>query len=81
RAGAGTDAEATHRAALAKLTAVRVATSVCDRLPALLGRGALLHHPLLEKWRRDVGAFEFMEGTGHVQQQHVATGYLRSVAP
>jgi len=66
-----------YRAALSKLLAVRVARQVCGRLPRLLGRGVLLEHALLEKWCRDVAAFEFMEGTSDIQRLHVAASYLR----
>ncbi|WP_051450886.1 acyl-CoA dehydrogenase family protein [Actinospica robiniae] len=64
--------------ALAKLTAVRTARDHCRRLPRLLGRGAFLEHPLLEKWWRDSAAFEFMEGTSHIQRLHTAQGYLKA---
>jgi alkylation response protein AidB-like acyl-CoA dehydrogenase len=66
-----------YRAAVSKLLAVRVARHVCGRLPRLLGPGALLEHPLLEKWWRDVAAFEFMEGTSDIQRLQVAANYLR----
>lgn len=63
--------------ALAKVTATRLAIDVTSGLPARLGRGALLDHPLLEKWRRDAAGFEFMEGTTAMQLLHVADGALR----
>ena len=66
---------------MAKLAAVRIAKDACDRLPALLGRGALLDYPLLEKWRRDAMGFEFMEGTSHIQQLNVARHRIGSQAP
>jgi acyl-CoA dehydrogenase len=31
----------------------------------------------LEKWTRDVCAFEFMEGTSDIQRQHVTRAYLK----
>lgn len=37
-----------------------------------LGPGSLLEHPLLEKWCRDVCAFEFMDGTGNILRLHIA---------
>jgi alkylation response protein AidB-like acyl-CoA dehydrogenase len=46
-------------------------------LPRVLGPGALLEHPLLEKWRRDAMGMEFMEGTSDIQRLNVAQGYLR----
>ncbi|MBV9447420.1 MAG: acyl-CoA dehydrogenase [Streptosporangiaceae bacterium] len=66
-----------YLASIAKLEAVSLAVEVCGRLPALLGRGALLEHPLLEKWWRDCAAFEFMEGTSTIQRLNVAQGYLK----
>jgi acyl-CoA dehydrogenase len=63
--------------ALAKITATRLAAQVTTELPTLLGRGALLDHPLLEKWRRDAGGFELMEGTSAMQLLHVADGAMR----
>ncbi|GAA2368549.1 acyl-CoA dehydrogenase [Catellatospora methionotrophica] len=80
RAAAAVDADRrhTHPASLAKLAAVSLARTVTRRLPRLLGRGALLEHPLLEKWWRDVCAFEFMEGTSHIQRLHVAQHCLKN---
>ncbi|GHJ48861.1 acyl-CoA dehydrogenase [Catellatospora sp. TT07R-123] len=79
RAAAAVDADRqrTYPASIAKLAAVALARDVCRRLPRLLGRGALLEHPLLEKWWRDTAAFEFMEGTGNIQRLHVAQGRLK----
>jgi acyl-CoA dehydrogenase len=62
--------------ALAKIAATRLAADATAQLPARLGRGALLDHPLLEKWRRDAVGFEFMEGTSAMQLLHVADGAL-----
>ena len=47
-------------------------------LTPLLGRGALLDHPLLEKWRRDSAGFEVMEGTASIQKLNIAEGQLRA---
>ena len=68
-----------YQASTAKLVAVRQALELSARLPRLLGQGALLEHPLLEKWRRDCAAFEFMEGTSHIQSHHVAQGRRKAV--
>lgn len=65
-------------AATAKLVAVRLARRLSTRLPRLLGRGALIEHPLLEKWRRDCAAFEFMEGTSHIQTLHIAQRRIKA---
>lgn len=64
-------------ASLAKLTATGVALDVARTLPRLLGPAALVTHPLLEKWCRDVRAFEFMEGTSQIQRLHAAQGIVR----
>ncbi|WP_407939993.1 acyl-CoA dehydrogenase family protein [Micromonospora tarapacensis] len=45
-----------------------------------LGPAALVEHPLLEKWSRDVCAFEFMEGTSDIQRQHIVRSYLKGRA-
>ena len=58
-----------------KLGATRMAVAVAHWAGAALGPAGLLEHPLLEKWTRDVRAFEFMEGTGNVQRLHVARGH------
>jgi acyl-CoA dehydrogenase len=42
---------------------------------------ALVDIPLLEKWTRDVCAFEFMEGTSDIQRQHVTRAYLKGRRP
>ena len=68
-----------YQASTAKLVAVRHALKLSNQLPRLLGQGALMEHPLLEKWRRDCAAFEFMEGTSHVQSLHVAQGRRKAV--
>ncbi len=83
RAAAAVDADSGDGslASLAKLEAVALAQQACTRLPRLLGRGALLDHPLLEKWRRDCTAFEFMEGTSFIQRLNVTHGYLRTGLP
>lgn len=66
--------------ALCKLEAVRLVGDITRRLPALLGRGALLDHPLLEKWVRDAAALELMEGTSDIQRLRLAQDFARSGA-
>ncbi|UED82941.1 acyl-CoA dehydrogenase family protein [Streptomyces profundus] len=60
---------------IAKLTATRMAVETAHWAGAALGPAGLLDHPLLEKWTRDVRAFEFMEGTGTIQRLHIARGH------
>ena len=67
-----------HLSSLVKLEAVELAQLATHRLPTLLGRGALLDHPLLEKWRRDSAGFAVMEGTAAIQQLNIAEGQLRA---
>lgn len=43
----------------------------------LLGPGALLEDPWLNKLHRDARAIEFMEGTGHIQRLAVFQGVLK----
>jgi alkylation response protein AidB-like acyl-CoA dehydrogenase len=50
----------------------------CTLLAAdLLGPAALLEDPVLNKLYRDARAFEFMEGTGHIQRLAVFQGVLK----
>ena len=58
-----------------KLGATRMAVSVAHWAGAALGPAGLLEHPLLEKWTRDVRAFEFMDGTSNIQRLHIFRGY------
>jgi alkylation response protein AidB-like acyl-CoA dehydrogenase len=64
----------------AKLSATRTAVRTARWASAALGPGGLLEHPLLEKWVRDVHAFELMEGTGNIQRQQIARGYHAGAA-
>jgi alkylation response protein AidB-like acyl-CoA dehydrogenase len=51
---------------LAKLHTTNLAVEVTQWAETVLSPGALLAHPLLEKWCRDVCAFEFMDGTSNI---------------
>jgi alkylation response protein AidB-like acyl-CoA dehydrogenase len=55
-----------------KLHATDLAVRTLRWAEAALGPGSLLEHPLLEKWSRDVCAFEFMDGTGNILRLHIA---------
>jgi alkylation response protein AidB-like acyl-CoA dehydrogenase len=59
----------------AKLGATRMAVETGRWAANAFGPAGLLEHPLLEKWTRDVCAFEFMDGTSNIQRMHVARGY------
>jgi alkylation response protein AidB-like acyl-CoA dehydrogenase len=59
----------------AKLGATRMAVETARWAGAALGPSGLIEHPLVEKWGRDVCAFEFMDGTTNIQRLHVARGY------
>jgi alkylation response protein AidB-like acyl-CoA dehydrogenase len=69
------DPERGYLSSAAKLGAVRMAVETSHWAGAALGPAGLLEHPLVEKWSRDVTAFEFMEGTSNIQRLHVARGY------
>ena len=56
---------------VAKLHAVAVAVRTTRWAAEALGPGSLLEHPLLEKWCRDVQAFEFMDGTSNILRLHI----------
>jgi acyl-CoA dehydrogenase len=62
---------------VAKIAAVALARETSRWAVRSLSPAALVEHPLLEKWTRDVCAFEFMEGTSDIQRQHVAKAYLK----
>lgn len=66
-----------HPSSVAKIAAVALAREASRWAVRSLSPAALVEHPLLEKWTRDVCAFEFMEGTSDIQRQHVANAYLR----
>ena len=69
------DPDSSYLSCAAKLGATRMAVATARWASGALGPGGLIEHPLLEKWTRDVCAFEFMEGTGNIQRLHVAQGY------
>jgi alkylation response protein AidB-like acyl-CoA dehydrogenase len=57
---------------VAKLHTTDLAVRTTRWAAASLGPGSLLEHPLLEKWSRDVQAFEFMDGTSNILRLHTA---------
>jgi len=69
------DPERGYLSSAAKLGALRMAVETAQWAHGALGPAGMIEHPLLEKWTRDVYAFEFMEGTGNIQRLHVARGY------
>jgi len=60
------DPDGRRAPSLAKLHATNLAIEVTRWAETALAPGALLDHPLLEKWCRDVYAFEFMDGTSNI---------------
>lgn len=62
---------------LAKATATTLARQASRWALRSLPSDAIAEHPLLEKWSRDVCAFEFMEGTTDIQRLHVARSYRK----
>lgn len=61
----------------AKATATALAREASRWAVRSLNSDAIAEHPLLDKWARDVCAFEFMEGTTDIQRQHVARSYRK----
>ena len=66
--------------AIAKLHAANLAIKVSFWAESVLGPGALLEHPLLEKWGRDLRAFEFMDGTTNILRLAIASELPRGKA-
>lgn len=71
------DPDARRPPAAAKLHGTDLAVRTAHWAAGALGPGTLLEHPLLEKWCRDVRAFEFMDGTSNIQRLHI-TGDIAS---
>jgi alkylation response protein AidB-like acyl-CoA dehydrogenase len=65
------------RIAGVKTRAAELAESATLAAAELLGPDSLLRDPLLNKLYRDARAFEFMEGTGHIQRLAVFQGVLK----
>ncbi|MFF0725219.1 acyl-CoA dehydrogenase family protein [Streptomyces sp. NPDC004134] len=64
-------------ASAAKYRAAELALETAEYALGLLGPGARLDHPLLDKLHRDARAFEFMEGTGTMQRLNLALGHRK----
>ncbi|TCK22298.1 acyl-CoA dehydrogenase family protein [Pseudonocardia endophytica] len=64
--------------AVAKLHAVNLAVRLGAWAEAAVGPGGLLEHPLLEKWCRDLRAYEFMDGTTNVLRLATAAELARA---
>ncbi|MEU0128143.1 acyl-CoA dehydrogenase family protein [Streptomyces sp. NPDC006289] len=71
------DRDAGSLSSTAKIAAVAAAREASRWAVRSLGPSALIDHPLLEKWTRDVGSFEFMEGTSDIQRLHVSRAWVR----
>jgi alkylation response protein AidB-like acyl-CoA dehydrogenase len=69
------DPERAYWSSAVKLAAVEMTVATGRWAARAMGPGGLLEHPLLEKWTRDVCAFEFMDGTSNMQRLHVERGY------
>ena len=57
---------------IAKLHVTDLAVQATRWAEYALGPGSLAEHPLLEKWCRDVFAFEFMDGTSNILRLNIA---------
>ncbi|WP_258036908.1 acyl-CoA dehydrogenase family protein [Streptomyces sp. SM14] len=71
------DPDARRPPSAAKLHGTDLAVRTAHWAANAAGPGGLLEHPLLEKWCRDVRAFEFMDGTSNIQRLHI-TGDIAS---
>ncbi|MCX4750461.1 acyl-CoA dehydrogenase [Kitasatospora sp. NBC_01287] len=74
------DPRRAYLSSAAKLGATAMAVATGRWASGAMGPAGLLEHPLLEKWTRDVGAFEFMDGTSNIQRLHVERGYRKGDA-
>ncbi|MEH1166511.1 acyl-CoA dehydrogenase family protein [Micromonospora sp. CPCC 205539] len=66
-----------HLASAAKVSAARLAERVTVEALEMLGPGARLDHPLLDKLARDARAVEYMEGTSTIQRLGVFKELIR----
>jgi len=75
------DRDASGAPGLAKNAATALAREASRWAVRSLNAAAVVEFPLLEKWCRDVCAFEFMEGTSDIQRQHITRSYLKGRTP
>ncbi len=75
------DPDEGHRASVAKVVAAALGRETSRWAVGALDPIALVEQPLLEKWTRDVLAFEFMEGTTNIQRRHINRAYTRGLLP
>lgn len=66
-----------HRIAAVKAQAAQTAEDASILAAELLGPGAFVEHPWLEKTYRDVRAFELMEGTTNLHRLSVFQGLMK----
>ncbi|WDO09729.1 acyl-CoA dehydrogenase [Streptomyces murinus] len=66
-----------HLPAAAKTAAAGLAVGATTTALRLLGPGARLEHPLLDRWARDAHGIEHMEGTSHIQRMAVSQALAR----
>ncbi|CAL9638787.1 acyl-CoA dehydrogenase family protein [Streptomyces sp. enrichment culture] len=67
-----------HLPSAAKSAAADLAVEATSTALRMLGPGARLEHPLLDKWARDAFGIECMEGTSHVQSTSVFNALTRA---
>lgn len=67
----------TEHSSLAKIKATQLVESVANTVRSILGREALIEHPLIAKWHRDSYGFEYMEGTQAMQKINVYSAYQK----
>jgi acyl-CoA dehydrogenase len=72
--------ENAQESSMAKALGAKVVMEVCAEAMGMAGKAGLRDVPLLEKWFRDIKAFDFMEGTGEIQRLMIARAALHSGA-
>ena len=75
------DPDEGHRSSVAKAVATALGREISRWAIGALDPVALVEQPLLEKWTRDMIAFEFMEGTTNIQRRHISRAYLQGRLP
>ena len=70
--------ENARESSMAKALGAKVVMEVCAEAIEMAGKAGVRDFPLLEKWFRDIKAFDFMEGTGDIQRLMIARSALHS---
>lgn len=71
--------EATTESSFVKVSATQLIEAFSRDAFDYFGQGSLIEHPLLAKSYRDAFAYEFADGTSHVQRNQIYQGYARGI--